>query len=239
MDVGDDAHTIGRRVRQIRHARGKSLRVVAALAGISASHLHRIETGQRALDSRAQTVALANALQISPSELTSLPVPAPGNGETDAAIQALRLALMAVSHGLPGGQVLPAEALRARVTTTIDALCRCERERDVGTALPGLIRDLHTTIAAGWDVAELLDLAAWLHTQATVPWLSITEAPIDLRWQALTLARHAAGDRDTAAALGLVAAASARVGLAAGAFDLAQAALDAVTVPTKIGRAHV
>jgi hypothetical protein len=177
-------------------------------------------------------VALANALQISPSELTSLPVPAPGNGETDAAIQALRLALMAVSHGLPGGQVLPAEALRARVTTTIDALCRCERERDVGTALPGLIRDLHTTIAAGWDVAELLDLAAWLHTQATVPWLSITEAPIDLRWQALTLARHAAGDRDTAAPAGLVAAASARVGLAAGAFDLALAALDAVTVPT-------
>ncbi|MGH3973186.1 MAG: helix-turn-helix domain-containing protein, partial [Pseudonocardiaceae bacterium] len=232
MGADDEARTIGRRVRQIRHARGKSLRVIAGLAGISASHLHRIETGQRALDSRAQTVALANALQISPSELTSLPVPAPGNGETDAAIQALRLALMSASHGLPGGQVLPAEVLRARVTTTIDALCRCERERDVGTALPGLIRDLHTTIAAGRDVAELLSLAAWLHTQATVPWLSITEAPIDLRWQALMLARHAAGDRDTAAAVGLVAAASARVGLAAGAFDLAQAALDAVTVPT-------
>jgi transcriptional regulator with XRE-family HTH domain len=136
VDVDDEARTIGRRVRQIRHARGKSLRVVAGLAGISASHLHRIETGQRALDSRAQTVAaqtvaLANALQISPSELISLPVPAPGNGETDAAIQALRLALMAVSHGLPGGQVLPPEELRARVTTTIDALCRCERERDV------------------------------------------------------------------------------------------------------------
>lgn len=97
--------------------------------GARASHLHRIETGQRALDSRAQIVALANALQISPSELTSLPVPAPGNGETDAAIQALGLALMAASHGLPGGQVLPAETLKARVTTTIDALCRCERER--------------------------------------------------------------------------------------------------------------
>jgi hypothetical protein len=95
--------------------------------------------------------------------------------------------------------------------------------------LPGLIRDLHTTIAAGRDVAELLDLAAWLHTQATVPWLSIANAPIDLRWQALTLARHAAEDRDTAVPVGLVAAASARVGLAAGAFDLARAALDAVT----------
>lgn len=231
VGADDEARTIGRRVRQIRHARGKSLRVVAELAGMSASHLHRIETGQRALDSRAQTVALANALQVAPSELTRLPVPAPGNGETDAAIDAVRRALMAASHGLPGGQVIPAEALRARVTATIDALCRCEREREVGATLPDLIRDLHTTIAAGRDVAELLSLATWLHTQATVPWLSITDAPVDLRWQALMMARHAAGDRDTATPAGLVAAAGARVALAAGAFDLAQAELDAVTVP--------
>jgi hypothetical protein len=71
--------------------------------------------------------------------------------------------------------------------------------------------DLHTTIAAERDVAELLSLAAWLHTQATVPWLSITNAPIDLRWQALTLARHAVGDRDTTAPVGLVAAAPVRI----------------------------
>ncbi len=76
------------------------------------------------------------------------------------------------------------------------------------------------------------DPATWLRTPRPRRWLSITEAPIDLRWQALRLARHAAGDRDTAAAEGLVAAASARVGLAAGAFHLAQAVLDAVTVPT-------
>lgn len=143
------------RLRQIRNARGKSLRVVAGLAGMSPAHLSR----------------------------------------------------------------RPAEALRARVTTTIDALCRCERERDVGTALPSLIRDLHTTIAVGRDVAELLSLGAWLHTQATVPWLSITAAPVDLRWQALMLTQHAAGDRNTVATAGLVAAASARVGLAAGAVD--------------------
>ncbi|MGH3768189.1 MAG: helix-turn-helix domain-containing protein [Pseudonocardiaceae bacterium] len=102
----DDARTIGQRIGQIRYARGKSLRVVAALAGISASHLSRIERGERALDRRSETVALADALQISPSELTRLPVPAPGNGSTDAAIQAVRRALMGVSHGLPGGQVL-------------------------------------------------------------------------------------------------------------------------------------
>jgi transcriptional regulator with XRE-family HTH domain len=81
---GEDARTTGRRVRQVRYARGKSLRVVAGLAGISASHLHRIETGERALDSVKQIVAIATALEIAPSELIRLPVPAPANGGTDS-----------------------------------------------------------------------------------------------------------------------------------------------------------
>jgi hypothetical protein len=33
-----------------------------------------------------------------------------------------------------------------------------------------LIRDLHTSIATGRDVAELLDLAVLLHSHATVGW---------------------------------------------------------------------
>ncbi|MFY9808967.1 MAG: helix-turn-helix transcriptional regulator, partial [Pseudonocardiaceae bacterium] len=164
VNADDDARTIGARVRQIRYARGKSLRVVAELAGLSKSHLSRIERGERALERRSEIVALADVLQIAPSELTRLPIPAPGNGETDAAIEAVRRALMGASHGLPGGQVLPVEVLRAGVNATIDALCRCEQEREVGTALPGLIRDLHTTLDAGRDVAELLSLATWLHT---------------------------------------------------------------------------
>ena len=69
-----------RRLRQIRQARRKSLRVVAGLAGISSSHLHRIETGARPLDSLTLILALADALQVAPSELVTLPVPAPGNG---------------------------------------------------------------------------------------------------------------------------------------------------------------
>jgi transcriptional regulator with XRE-family HTH domain len=47
----DDAQTIGARLRQIRNARKKSLRVVAGLAGISKSQLSEIERGERALDS--------------------------------------------------------------------------------------------------------------------------------------------------------------------------------------------
>lgn len=232
MDVDEDARMMGRRVRRIRKSRRKSLVVLAGLTGMSIATLSRIENGLRALDRHSEIVTLAAALEISPSELMKSPVPAPGNGHTDATIEAVRRALMGASHGLPGGQVLPLEVLRARVNATIDALCLCERERDAGAALPGLIRDLHTTLAAGRDVAELLPLMVWLHTQATVSWLSITDAPVDLRSHALMLARHAAGDCGTAVSAGLVAAASARVGFAAGAFDLATAALDAVTVPT-------
>jgi len=41
---------IGHKLRQIRHARGKSLSVVAELAGITAGHLSNLERGERALD---------------------------------------------------------------------------------------------------------------------------------------------------------------------------------------------
>ena len=131
MDT-DEARTIGRRLRQIRDARGKSLRVVAGLAGMSTSHLWRIEHGERALD-LSELVALAGVLEIAPSELIRLPVPASANGHTDSAVQAVFLALMAASRDRPGGQVLSVQALRARVTATVDAHCRCDRS---GSARP-------------------------------------------------------------------------------------------------------
>lgn len=87
MDA-EEALTIGARLRQIRKTRRKSLAVIAGLAGlagISAPTLSRIETGKQALDSISQIVGLANALQIPPSELVRLPVPAPANGHTDSA----------------------------------------------------------------------------------------------------------------------------------------------------------
>ncbi len=228
--MADDS--IGNRLWRVRNDRRKSLRVIAGLAGMSKDTLNRIETGQRS-PTLAEIRALADALKVAPSELTRLPIPAPANGHTDSTMEAVRWALMAASGGLPGGMVLPVAVLRERVAAMVDALCRCEREREVGAALPGLIRDLHSSIAAGRDVAELLELAAWLHTQATVSWLSVAGAPLDLRSQAIMLARHAAGEHGAAAPMGLVAVASGKVILAnGGPFDLAQAELDAVTVPT-------
>jgi transcriptional regulator with XRE-family HTH domain len=223
---------MGRRLREIRHARGTSLRVVAGRAGISPAYLSQLETGTRALDRHSMIVALADALGTSPPELTRLPVPAPGNGGVDSAIEAVRQALLAVGHQRPGGQVVPVEALGARIAATVDAHCRCDRPGEVGATLSVLVRDLHSSIAAGRDTAELLDLAVLLHTQVTVGWLRVVGAPVDLRSQAVVLARQAAQKLDTPTALGLAVWGGLHVMITAGTFDLALAELDAVTVPT-------
>lgn len=83
--------------------------------------------------------------------------------------------------------------------TTVAALCHCDQNRMVSTVLAGLIRDLHTSIASGREAAELLPLAALLHTQVTVPWLRLVGAPL-----ALMLARKAAQEHETPAPMGLV-----------------------------------
>jgi transcriptional regulator with XRE-family HTH domain len=231
---GDDGLTIGQRLRVIRNARHKSLRVVAGLAGMGKSRLSQIERGEVALDSLSEILALAEALQISPSELIRLPVPAPANGQTDSAIKAVFLALMAARRNRPGGQVLPVEALRARVMATVDAHNRCDRGGDVGAALPALIRDLHTSIAAGRDVAALLDLAVFLHANATLGWLrNVALAAVELREMAAELALHAAERRDTPEARGLAVWGGLYVMVTAGAVDLARAELDSVSVPTR------
>ncbi|MGH3567904.1 MAG: helix-turn-helix domain-containing protein [Pseudonocardia sp.] len=108
MDA-EEARTIGGTLWRVRDGRGKSLRVVAGLAGMSKDTLNRIETGQRS-PTLNEILALADALQISVSELIRLPVPAPANGHTDSAIQGVFLALMAAGRNRPGGQVLPLEA---------------------------------------------------------------------------------------------------------------------------------
>lgn len=53
--------TIGRRLREVRVWRRKSLRAVAELAGISESYLSRLERGERPVDRRSTLEALARA----------------------------------------------------------------------------------------------------------------------------------------------------------------------------------
>lgn len=147
-------------------------------------------------------------------------------------VKAVRLALIAVGRNRPGGQVLPVEVLRTRVHAAQDALHQC-RKAELSAMLPGLIRDVHTSIACGRDVAELLDVAVLLHVQAVSHWLREVGAPLDLRRENdITLTYRLAEERDTPIALGLAAYGATRVMLAAGVPDMAQADLSSVEVPT-------
>jgi transcriptional regulator with XRE-family HTH domain len=224
MDFGEDAQTIGRRVRQIRYARRKSLAVVAGLAGISEGHLSRIERGERALDRRSLIVGLANALEVAPSELTSLPVPAPQDGGTDVAVDAVRAAIQAVTMGVPNGQPQPVEQLSARVHAVLDAKQRCHHG-EVGMVLPALIRDLHASIDVGRNDAELLRLVVELHHAGTQAYLHGVGAPADLCWSAALLARQAAEQLDEPVSLGVAAFGQANGLLSWGSFELAGQAL--------------
>ena len=231
VDLGDGL-TIGQRLRVVRNARDKSLRVVAGLAGMGKSKLSQIERGETALDSISEILALAEALEISLAELMRLPVPAPANGQTDSAVKAVFVALMAASRNHPDGQVLPVEILRTRITAVMDAHWR-GHSSEVGASLPDLIRDLHTSIAAGRDVAALLDLAVLLHSHVTVGWLRIAGAAIELRELAAQLATRVAEDRDTAEARGLAVWGGMHVIVTAGGIDLARVELDSVSLPTR------
>ncbi|MPZ66128.1 MAG: helix-turn-helix domain-containing protein, partial [Pseudonocardiaceae bacterium] len=226
----EDTRTIGRRLREIRVWRRKSQRVVAELAGISEGYLSKLERGLSPVERRSLIVALANALQVAPSELTQVPVPAPGNGHTDSTVEAVRRALAAVNHGRPDGMVLPFEVLADRVDQLRQDRRAC-RLHDVATALPGLIRDVHTSLDAGRDVGELLPLVVTLHVDVTSMWLKDAGAPVDLRGQAALLARNAAREHGEVTTLGMAAFGTVNALRATGDFDLAQAELNATTLP--------
>ncbi|MGH4015339.1 MAG: helix-turn-helix domain-containing protein [Pseudonocardiaceae bacterium] len=225
----EDARTIGLRLQRIRDARKKSLRVIAGLAGMSCSTLHRIEHGEHAV-TLSEIVRLANALQIAPSELTRLPVPAPANGHTDATTEAVRLALDGIETDCPDGLVLPVAVLRDQVTQ-IHAKLRACRFAEVTTDLPGLIRNLHTTLATGADHGELLDLAVYLHVHVARQWLVYAGAPTDLVRRTAFLARGLAQERDEVNMLAVAEFAVADVLMAAGAVELGRTKLESLTLP--------
>lgn len=87
--------------------------------------------------------------------------------------------------------------------TSGERLCRDPGLSVTSLALPGLIRDLHTTLGTGRDHGESLDLAVYLHTHVTRWWLINTAAPVDLIRRTVFLARHLAQERDEIATLAM------------------------------------
>jgi transcriptional regulator with XRE-family HTH domain len=223
---------LGRKLRQLRQARGKSLAVVAGRAGISAGHLSRLEHGQRALDRRSLIIKLAEALDVAPSEITGASLTVPGERDDDRALSDVRMALFAVGMGEPRGEVQPVDQLSTHVHQVVAAENDC-RTATVGAALPSLIRDLHTTArAAQSDQQELLRLLTLAHMQGTQAWLTQIGAPLDLSWQAALLARDAAERLDEPTSHAISAFGTSLGLLSAGALDLAGRTLNTFTMPT-------
>lgn len=214
---------IGQTLRQIRHARGKSLAVVAGLAGISTSYLSRLESGERALDRRSLVVSLANALEVAPSEITHTLITASELKE-DRSLNDVRLALLSVSMGERRGDVQPSDLLASRVTEVLEAQRQCDYVL-VGAQLPALIHDLHSTLDAGRDVRDVLRLLVLTHVQGTQAWLADIGASLDLAWQATTLAKSAAERLDEPLYRAVSAFGTAFGLLGAGGFDMAERTL--------------
>ena len=143
---------IGQRLRAARRQRGMSLRTLAGLSGLSAGFLSMVENGQRRLDRTGHITALADALQIAPSELTGAPF-APVDAHTDSAheaVPALRLALMGMTLLRPPDAPAPqgpTSLLKRRVAAANRLYHGCDYAA-LARLLPALLADLHAAVEA-------------------------------------------------------------------------------------------
>ena len=96
--------------------------------------------------------------------------------------------------------------------------------------MPGLIRDLHTTLATGIDHGELLKLAVYLHVHVTRQWLIHAAAPDDLLHPVIFLTRRLAQEDGEVTTLGMAGFAVADTLLAGGELRL-KSALDSLALP--------
>jgi transcriptional regulator with XRE-family HTH domain len=140
------------------------LTVVAGLTGISPSYLSRLERGERLLDSRRLLWALADALQVAPSELTGQPYPPADAAQAagHAAAHSLRAVLRDVEIGeLDGAGTRPLPEL-ARVVEEADRAAAASDYAALGAVVPDLIGDLSVARAGGQGVRRRL-LVRTLH----------------------------------------------------------------------------
>ncbi len=143
MDV-EDAH-IGRRVREIRTWRGMSLTATAELAGVTGAYLSMIERGLRPVTKRSVLEAIAQALRVSPVDLTDQP-----REPSRAASVEVIAAMTAIEDAVTSWWVGEVPDVPPRpwpeVAADLDRLNRTLRPNAdyaaQGALLPGLIRDL-------------------------------------------------------------------------------------------------
>lgn len=136
----DEPERVGAMARSARLRRGLSLDVVAGLSGHSKSWLSKIERGLLPLERRRDLAALADALSVSPADLTGQPYDPDERSATtaaQAAIPAIRRALL----DAPAASPSPVEELAADVET-LTVRRQAYRLDEAAAALPALLTRL-------------------------------------------------------------------------------------------------
>ncbi|MCL3998768.1 transcriptional regulator, partial [Streptomyces lavenduligriseus] len=158
--------------------------------------------GKRLLTSTVFIDSIAEALRISPTELTGQPAAPtdPGTGGAHAMIPALRLCLMGLSAPAPArrGRLPedPLQLLRARVARA-NALYHASEYATLAAELPGLLSDLRAAADArhGYVRRRLLQLLAGAYHPACVLLLKYLGYP-DLAYVAVTRAAEVIAELD-------------------------------------------
>jgi transcriptional regulator with XRE-family HTH domain len=170
MEDEELLETIGSHIRTLRRKQGKSLAVVAGLAGISKSLLSQVENGRKPMNNRHMVAAVADALGVSFTDLTGQPYPS----NRDRELAAIEFGLQKIGEVLArrttdfteGTTVRPLPILKSEVAR-IGKLRNDAKYADALRNLPGILEELHELFALGSDresVAELLITGALADT---------------------------------------------------------------------------
>ncbi|MCK2242129.1 MULTISPECIES: helix-turn-helix transcriptional regulator [unclassified Crossiella] len=158
--------TDGQRLRELRAIRGKNMRQIAGLAGISASYYGRLERDEQPLNSRSTICALAAAFEVAPSALTGQPSQStdPAMAEAQATLPALRVALVTTEFGKPAeGARRPVRQLVTETQQAIGYRTDCDFAA-LGRILPSLVTGLHTAVVQERGEERVEAMQALIHT---------------------------------------------------------------------------
>lgn len=161
--MDQDAERIGQRARRYRRAQGKSLDTVAGLAGIPKGYLSLLERGQRRWDSRALLQQVADALGVRSTDLTGQPyLDTPQARVAARAVPPIHRALVRSSlvDGAEHPTPRPLDDLEQVSARVLEWRRVCDYPA-LGAALPGLLAELHATVATAPRTADRTR-ALWL-----------------------------------------------------------------------------
>ncbi|WP_250291113.1 helix-turn-helix domain-containing protein [Frankia sp. CiP1_Cm_nod1] len=252
MNDNPEPATIGSRIRSCRRYRGMSLETLAGLTGLSKGFLSMVENGQRRMDRRSHLESIAEALQVSITDLTGQPY-APTNphqARSLASIPVIRTAILGTAFDEQPDQPARSIAELRAAADDVQVAYQASEHATYAPRLAELIEGLHVHAVSGNPQSSRAAIAALVGVYRATFVLAKDLGYVDLAWiaadravQATELlddpAWSALGDFSRANALLTAGARHRALRLAEQAADTAGAALDHPQVMPVYGILHL